>query len=103
MNQYNMTDLQQELFDELKDDLVNTDPEDIAKSIKCMDAVELRRNIAVFTQTNEFIRECEIKESRDRMKQLKAGSLCRSGFRPCIHRRHSSDNTCEHYPNADYT
>ncbi len=98
MNQYNMTDLQQELFDELKDDLVNTRPEDIAKSIKTMDAVSLRHNIKVFQVTNTFIKDIEAKQSRDKAKQVRAIALCRSGFRPCDRRRASSDNCCEHYP-----
>lgn len=98
MNLYNMTNQQQVLFNLLQDELVNTDPEDLARHIRGMGIGALRQNITVFEDTGAFIRDCDARQSRDMKKQSRDDVLCRSNFRPCIRRRGSTDNTCEHYP-----
>ncbi len=102
MNLYNMTDHEQELFDLLRDELVNTSPEDLAKSIKTMYPGQVLHNIRVFREVNQTIIGLEVQEARRNAKKTKASQLCSSGFRPCEHRRFSTDNTCEHYPNDHY-
>ncbi len=102
MTLFNMSDQQQELYNLLKDELGNTEPEDMAKDIKTMLPGQLVHNIRVFRECNQFIRDCDAYESQTRKQADRASALCGSGFRPCFIRRTSNDNTCEHYPSGHY-
>ncbi len=77
MNLFNMTDLQQELYDLSVEHVGESELEALADDIKTMNAAELRNNIRVFKEADEA---CKVNQS------------------PCNRRRISSDNCCRHYP-----